>query len=107
MNDDKIIDFSKKSIISNDNLQKSFFSQFQSVKISRDENGISLKEDYLRDYAEKCFYIVSVMKNNGTVTSLYKYKVPYKFFVKFIKEIDKTSFGEIIDIEKYIPKEPA
>ncbi|MCD7740249.1 MAG: hypothetical protein LUH11_02755 [Candidatus Gastranaerophilales bacterium] len=105
---DKIIDFFKKTPKDGNNMQQKFFKGFQYVKILRDDNGNSFKEELLREYAKKCFYIVTVMKNNGIGTALYKYKVPYDLLLNFLNVFkDNNNYGEIIDIERYIPEDLA
>lgn len=105
---DKVIDFSKKSNIADGNQQKSFLKEFQYVKLTKDDNGNSFKEELLAEYAQKCFYIVTVMKNNGIGTALYKYKVPYNSLLEFLNKFRITDeYGKIIDIERYIPEDLA
>lgn len=104
---DNIIDFIKKSSNIEDN-NKKFFKGFPYIKISKDENGNSLKKDLLNEYAKKSYYIVSIMKNNGINTFIYKYKVPYESFLDFLNEFRiNKSYGEILDIERYVPKDLA
>lgn len=105
----KVIDlFSKRASDCDVNNKQRFFKGFQYVKLSKDENGNYFKEDSLKSYAKKCYYIVSVMKHNGIGVSLYKYKVPYDDILNFFNvfRVNK-SYGEIIDIERYIPENPA
>lgn len=88
--------------------QQKFFKGFQYVKITKDENGNYFKEDSLRDYARRCFYIITVMKNNGIGVALYKYKVPYESLLDFFNVFRNNElYGEIIDIERYIPEDLA
>ncbi len=105
---DKVIDFFKKTSKNGDNIQQKFFKGFQYVKITRDDNGNYFKEELLREYAQRCFYIVTVMKNNGLSVALYKYKVPYEALLNFLNVFrDNKSYGEIIDIERHIPEDLA
>ena len=46
---DKVIDFSKKSNIVDGNQQKSFVKEFQYVKLTKDDNGNTFKEEALLD----------------------------------------------------------
>ena len=46
---DKVIDFSKKSNIADGNQQKSFVKEFQYVKLTKDDNGNTFKEEALLD----------------------------------------------------------
>ncbi len=85
-----------------------FFKGFPYVKIAKDESGLPFKEDYLLEYAKKCFYIVSVVRKNGINTAIYKYKVPYDDLLGFLNEFRTNSnYGSIIDIERYIPEDLA
>ncbi len=106
-NKDKVINFIKKSNNTEDSAEKKFLKEFPFIKITKDDNGNSFKEEYLLEYANKCFYIVTVLKNNGISPALYKYKVPYKLFFEFIDNFKTETNGKIIDIERYIPEEPA
>ena len=106
--DDKVINLFKKSSDIEDNKEQRFFKGFQYVKLTKDDNGNYFKEDSLREYAQKTYYIVSVMRNNGLSAAIYKYKVPYNSRLDsliFFK--NDSSCGEIIDIERYIPEDLA
>ncbi len=107
MSEDKIIDLFKKSSQNKNNEKQRFFKGFQYVKLSRDENGNYFNEELLRDYADKCFYIVSVMRRIGIGVSIYKYNVPNESLLKFLDKFRNKSYGEIIDIERYIPDDLA
>ncbi len=105
---DKIIDIFRKPSQSGDNIRHRFFKGFQYVKITKDENGNYYKEEALREYAKKCFYIISVMRKNALGVALYKYKVPYDSLLNFFNKFRNTeAYGEIIDIERYIPEDLA
>lgn len=105
---DKVIDLFKKVPQDVDTGRQRFFNGFQYVKITKDDNGNYFKEEALREYANKCFYIVTVMKNNGLGVALYKYKVPYDTLLNFFNQFrNNKSYGEIIDIERYIPEDLA
>ena len=105
---DKVIDFSKKSNLVDGNQQKSFIKEFQYVKLTKDDNGNSFKEEHLIENAKRTFYIVTVVKNNGIGAALYKYKVPYDAFLDFLNEFRITeSNGKIIDIKRYVPEDLA
>ncbi len=105
---DKVINLFKNSSNNDDTAQKRFFKGFQYVKITRDENGNYFKEEALREYAQKCFYIITVMKNNGIGVGLYKYKVPYESLLNFLNQFrNNKSYGEVIDIERYVPEDLA
>ena len=111
MSDDnnKVINLFKKSSENEDNLkQQRFFKGFQYVKINKDDNGNYFKEDFIRENAQKCFFIISVMKKNRIGISIYKYKVPYSSLLEFFGVFKNTrQYGEIIDIERYIPEDLA
>ncbi len=106
--DDKVIDFFKKPAKDSNNIRKKLFKGVQYVKLTRDDNGNYFKEEALREYAQRCFYIITVMKNNGIGVALYKYKVPYDSLLNFLNVFrNNLSYGEIIDIERYIPEDLA
>jgi len=106
---DNVIDLFRKSPKDiNNTKQQRFFKGFPYIKITRDENGNYFKEEALREYAKKCFYIVTVMKNNGIGVGLYKYKVPYDSLLNFFNVFKNSkAYGEIIDIERYVPEDLA
>lgn len=111
MSDDnnKVINLFKKSSENEDDIkQQRFFKGFQYVKINKDENGNYFKEDSIREAAENCFFIISVMKRNRIGISIYKYKVPYSSLLEFFSVFKNTrQYGEIIDIERYVPEDLA
>lgn len=103
-----VINIFKNSVNHSDDLQQRFFKGFQYVKITKDDNGNYFKEETLRDYANRCFYIISVMKKNGIGSAIYKYKVPYSSLLDFFNVFRNNElYGEIIDIERYIPEDLA
>ena len=105
---DKVINLFKKSSNAEENKRQRFFKGFQYVKIMKDDNGNYFKEESLRGYAQKSYYIISVMKKNAIGVALYKYKVPYSSLLDFFNVFRKNkSYGEIIDIEQYIPEDLA
>lgn len=107
-NDNNVISLFKTSSKSDEIENRRFFKGFPYVKIVKDENGNYFKENELREYAQKCFYIVTVMKRNNIGVGLYKYKVPYSSLLKFLNEFRiNKSYGEVIDIERYIPDDLA
>ncbi len=105
---DNVIDFSKKSVKIEENLHNSIFKGIEYIKITKDENGNSFKEDSLIEFAKRSFYIVTVVKNSGITPALYKYKVPFDVLLDFLNEF-KTNplYGKIIDIERYMPEDLA
>lgn len=105
---DKVINLFNKDSERENNSQQRLFKGFQYIKITKDDNGNYFKEESLREYAKQCFYIITVMKHNGIGVALYKYKVPYESLLDFFNIFKKNeSYGEIIDIERYIPKDLA
>ena len=105
---DKVINLFKKSSEAEDNIRQRFFKGFQYVKLTKDDNGNYFKEESLREYAQKCYYIISVMKHNGIGVALYKYKVPYASLLDFFNVFRNNElYGEIVDIERYIPEDLA
>ena len=98
----------KKSEHNSQSENRRFFKGFQYLKITKDDNGNYFKEESLREYANRCFYIVTVMRHNGIGVALYKYKVPYESLLNFLNEFkNNKSYGEVIDIERYIPEDLA
>lgn len=107
-NNDKVINLFKKQKENSDVSPQRFFKGFPYIKLTKDDSGNYFKEDNLRDYANKCYYIVTVMKKNGIGVGLYKYKVPYLSLLDFLNEFrNNRSYGEVIDIERYIPEDLA
>ncbi len=109
MSDDKsdnVIDFFKKSAKISGG--QKFFKGFPYIKITKDDNGNLFKEEFLTEYAKRCFYIVSVVRSMGLGSAIYKYKVPYASLIDFLNEFkNNESYGKIIDIERYIPEDLA
>jgi len=107
-NNDNVINLFNKSSAGKNTEEQRLFKGFPYIKITKDENGNYFKEEALREYADRCFYIVTVMKKNGIGVGLYKYKVPYGSLLDFLNEFRNTrSYGEVIDIERYIPEDLA
>ena len=111
MNDDfidKVVNFVKRTSSDNKGVKQPSFKGFPYIKIIKDENGNFFKEDSLIDYAQKCFYIVTVVRKNGIGCALYKYKVPYDSLLKFLNQFRiNSSYGRVIDIERYVPEDLA
>ncbi|MDD3436566.1 MAG: hypothetical protein PHC64_05380 [Candidatus Gastranaerophilales bacterium] len=85
-----------------------FFAGFNYVKINKDGNGKPFKADNLIKYAEKCHYIVRVMRTLDGEVVLYNYDVPNDQLFKFIKEFENNTLnGTIIEIDKYFPEDLA
>jgi len=108
MSEDKIINLFGKSRSGKNSEKQRFFKGFQYIKLSKDENGSYFNEELIKEYAKKSFYIVSVMRRIGIGVSIYKYNVPYESLLKFLDRFkNNKSYGEIIDIERYVPDDPA
>ena len=85
-----------------------YFAGFNYVKLKRDVNGKKFVSSQLKAYAEKCHYIVSVLRNIDGEDCLYNYDIKSCELPKFIKALDnKTLAGELIEISKYIPEDLA
>jgi hypothetical protein len=78
------------------------------VKLKRDANGNKFNEENLLNYADKCHYMVTVMRNVDFETVLYRYDVPNNDLFKFMKSFEENTLdGTIIEIEKYFPEDLA
>ncbi len=111
-NNDNVIDFFKrstKSPLGSDGLAKEkFFKGFPYVKLTKDSNGNFFSKEYLIEYSKKIYYIVTVMRENSPCTALYKYKVSQASLTDFLNEFkNNNTYGQIIDIDKYIPEDLA
>lgn len=105
---DKIIDIHKKINTSDLNSQNNVFNGVEYIKITKDENGLPFKADSIIEYAKRTFYIITVVKNQGIASALYKYKVPYDDVLNFLNEFrNNSSHGIVIDIERYLPDDLA
>lgn len=109
MNDnDKVINFGKRVTDGSNGTKQPSFKGFPYIKTVKDENGNFFKEDALLDFAQKCYYIVTVVRKNGIGCALYKYKVPYDSLLKFLNQFRiNSSYGKVIDIERYVPEDLA
>ena len=105
-NNDKIIDFYKRSAGIERTSKDKFFSSFTCVKLVKDDNGNYFSEEILREYSKDICYIVTIMKKNIPSVALYKYKVPQESLAEFLTELKKSA-GELVDIDKYIPEDLA
>ena len=52
-----------------------FYAGFNYVKLSKDTNGNRFNEEHLRNFSEKCHYIVSVMRKFDGQVFLYNYDI--------------------------------
>lgn len=85
-----------------------FFAGFNYVKIDKDNNGRKFKAENLKKYAQRCHYIVRVMRNINDEIVLYNYDVPNDQLFKFIKQFENNTLnGTIIEIDKYFPEDLA
>lgn len=85
-----------------------FFAGFNYVKIDKDNNGRKFNPEKLKKYAEKCHYVVRVMRNIDDEIVLYNYDVPNDQLFKFIRAFENNTLnGTIIEIDKYFPEDLA
>lgn len=107
----KVIDiFSKhNSNISQGTKEKvKYYAGFSYVRIDKDHNGNKFNPEHLLKYAEKCHYIVRVMREYKGETVLYNYDVLNSELFKFMKSFEENTLdGTIIEIDKYFPDNPA
>lgn len=98
----------KKSEPLTDDERVKFFAGFNYVKINKDNNGREFKAEKLEKYAQKCHYIVRVMRDMDGEIVLYNYDVPNDQLFKFIKSFENNTLnGIIIEIDKYFPEDLA
>lgn len=85
-----------------------YYAGFNYVKLNKDSNGKKFNAEHLKAYAERCHYIVRVMREFDGETYLYNYDVPNEDLFKFMKSFDENTLdGTIIEIEKYFPEDLA
>lgn len=85
-----------------------YFAGFNYVKIDKDNNGKSFKVEKLLKYAERCHYVVRVMRDIDGEVVLYNYDVPNEELFKFIRSFENNTLnGTIIEIDKYFPEDLA
>lgn len=102
----KIIDIFSKPTESNEKVK--FYAGFHYVRIDKDHNGKRFNAEHLLQYAEKCHYIVRVMREYKGETVLYNYDVPNSDLFKFMKSFEENTLdGIIIEIDKYFPEDLA
>ena len=78
------------------------------IEQDKDKNGNKFNKERLLAYAEKCHYIVSVMRELDGEVWLYNYDVTNNDLPDFIKAFEKNTLnGKIIEIEKYFPEDLA
>ncbi len=85
-----------------------FFAGFNYVKIDKDGNGKPFKKENLEKYAQKCHYIVRVMRHINNEIVLYNYDVPNDKLFRFVRAFENNTLnGKIIEIDKYFPEDLA
>ena len=85
-----------------------FFAGFNYVKLNKDSNGRKFNVEHLKKYAEKCHYIVRVMRTLDSEIFLYNYDVPNDKLFKFLEAFENNTLnGTIIEIDKYFPEDLA
>ena len=85
-----------------------FFKGFNYVRLDKDLNGKPFKEEKLLEYAEKCQYIVRVMREKDGQVALYNYKVNHDRIIEFIGKFANNELnGKIVEIDKFIPEDLA
>lgn len=90
------------------NEQVKFYAGFNYVKLNKDANGNKFNKENLLIYAQKCHYLVTVMREIEGEIFLYRYDVPNSDLFKFMNSFEKNTLdGTIIEIEKYFPEDLA
>lgn len=98
----------KQDLPSEHEEQVKFFAGFHYVKLDKDDNGKKFNLEHLKKYAQKCHYIVRVMRSIGDEVFLYNYDVPNDELFEFIKAFENNTLnGTIIEIDKYFPEDLA
>ena len=65
--------------------QVKFYAGFNYIKHKKDLNGNSFSKENLLNYASKCHYTVTVMREINSEIFLYSYHVPNSDLFKFMK----------------------
>lgn len=98
----------KKSLPSEHKERVKFFAGFNYVKLDKDDSGKKFNAEHLKKYAQKCHYIVRVMRSLGDEVFLYNYDVSNDELFEFIKAFENNTLnGTIIEIDKYFPEDLA
>lgn len=85
-----------------------FFAGFDYVKLDKDNNGKKFNAEHLKKYAQRCHYIVRVMREVSGEVFLYNYDVPNDKLFKFLRAFENNTLnGTIIEIDKYFPEDLA
>ena len=85
-----------------------YYAGFNYVKLKKDTNGNKFNKDNLLNYASKCHYMVTVMRELNGEIILYSYDVPNSDLCKFMKSFEENTLdGTIIEIDEYFPEDLA
>ncbi|MCM1338142.1 MAG: hypothetical protein NC191_00540 [Muribaculaceae bacterium] len=85
-----------------------FYAGFNYIKLKRDTNGNRFNKENLLHYAQKCHYMVTVMRELDNETVLYRYQVANSDLFKFMKSFEENTLnGIIIEVDKYFPEDLA
>ena len=85
-----------------------YYAGFNYVKLKKDTNGNKFNKDNLLNYASKCHYMVTIMRELNGEIILYSYDVPNSDLFKFMKSFEENTLdGTIIEIDKYFPEDLA
>ncbi len=88
--------------------QVKFYAGFNYVKHTKDANGNTFNKENLLNYASKCHYMVTVMREINSEVVVYSYHVPNSDLFKFMKSFEENKLdGTIIKIDKYFPEDLA
>lgn len=88
--------------------QVKFYAGFNYIKHKKDLNGNSFSKENLLNYASKCNYTVTVMREINSEIFLYSYHVPNSDLFKFMKSFEENKLdGTIIKIDRYFPEDLA
>jgi len=88
--------------------QVKFYAGFNYVKHKKDANGNRYNRDNLLNYASKCHYTVTVMREVNSEVMLYCYHVPNDDLFRFMKSFEENKLdGTIIKIDRYFPEDLA
>ena len=85
-----------------------FYAGFNYVKHKVDSNGNKFSKENLLNYASKCYYMVTVMREVDSEVCLYSYHVSNSDLFKFMKSFEENTLdGTIIKIDKFYPEDLA
>jgi len=96
------------SITPEDKKHVRFYAGFNYVKLKKDTNGKKFNKEFILNYARKCHYMVTVMRELDGEVVLYSYDVPNDDLFKFMKSFEENTLdGKIVEIDKYFPEDLA